>query len=267
VGRPDPPSERLAPVYQEAMKEGVRLTAHRIVALACALLFLTACTGRPRVGETTIRRTTPPIVASPMPLSEQMQANLEDGAYVADRFEPPFRFRVGQGWLAYIHRPKFVFLSLGEADLRRPKALSFQTLRRVVEPKSSNLFTGKLQRPPQDLVGWLQHHPFLEAGSATVTALGETQAIQLDAVVKAAPKRYGAPGVEDGGCPAPCVVLWTTEPEGASFVFFVKGEKVRFIIFRVGEQEVVITIEAIAREFDQVVAESERVLGTVSFET
>jgi hypothetical protein len=248
-------------------QDQVRLTARRIAAAASALLVLTACTGRPRVGEIIIRRTTPPIVASPMPLSEETQANLGGGAYIADRFEPPFRFRVGQGWLAYIHRPKFVFLSLGEADLRRPQALSFQTLRRVVEPEASNLFTGKLLPPPQDLVGWLQHHPFLEAGTASVTTVGSKQAIQLDATIRAAPKRYGAPGVEDGGCPAPCVVLWTTEPEGASFVFFVKGERVRFIMLRVGQQEVVITIEAMAREFDQVAAESERVLGSVSFET
>ncbi len=235
--------------------------------MACGLLLLAACTGEPRAGEIITRRTTPPILASPAPLSEQMQANLTGGAYVADQFEPPFRFRVGQGWLAYIHRPSFVFLSLGEADLRRPKALSFQTLHRVVEPKASNLFTGKLLRPPRDLVGWLQHHPFIEAGAATVTTVGGTQAIQVDAVVKAVPKRYGAPGVEDAGCPAPCVVLWTTEPEGSSFVFFVKGERVRFIMLRVREQEVVITVEAMAREFDQVVAESERVLGTVRFES
>ncbi len=202
-----------------------------------------------------------------MPLSEESQATLSGGSYIADRFVPPFRFRVGQGWLAYIHRPSFVFLSLGQADLRRPKALSFQTLHRVVEPEAANLFTGKLQRPPQDLVGWLQQHPFIEAGTASLTTVGGRQALQLEAVVRAAPKRYGAPGVENGGCPSPCVVLWTTEPEGASFVFFVKGERVRFIIFRAGDQDVVITIEAMRREFDQVVAESERVLGTVSFET
>jgi hypothetical protein len=238
----------------------------RFSSVALALVLLTACTGEPRAGETVIRRTTPPIIASPEPLSEQMQANLTGGAYVADRFEPPFTFRVGQGWLAYIHRPAFVFLSLGEADLSRPKALSFQTLHRVVEPKASNLITGKLVRPPQDLAGWLQHHPFLEAGAATVTTVGGMQAIQVDAVVKATPKRYGGPG-EDSGCPAPCVVLWTTEPEGASFVFFVKGERVRFIMMRVGDQEVVITVEAMAGEFDQVVAESDRLLGTVRFES
>ncbi len=244
----------------------VRSTARRIAAAAFGLLFLTACTGQPRVGETIIRRTTPPIVASPMPLSEQMQANLAVGVYLADRFEPPFRFRVGEGWLATFHLPAFVFLSLGNPDFRRPRGLSFQTLHRVVEPKASNLFTGKLLRPPQDLAGWLQHHPFIEGGAATVTTVGGRQAIQVDGVVKATPKRYGAPG-EDAGCPAPCVVLWTTAPEGASFIYFVKGERVRFIMLRVGEQEVVITVEAMAGDFDQVVAESERVLGTVQFES
>lgn len=237
---------------------------HFVVAVCLALL--TSC-GGPRLPETTVRRTTPPILASPAPLSEQTEANLAGGSYVADLFDPPFRFRVGQGWLAYIHRPAFVFLSLGEADFAQPKALSFQTLHRVVEPKAANLFTGKLLRPPQDLVGWLQSHPFIEAGAASLTTVGGKRAIQVDAVVKTAPKRYGSPGAENGGCPSPCVVLWTTEPEGASFVFFVKGERVRFIMLRVGEQEVVITIEAMAREFDQVLAESERVLGTVNFET
>lgn len=241
--------------------------ARRPAALVAALVILSGCTGEPRVGETIIRRTTPPILASPMPLSQEPQANLSGGTYVADRFVPPFTFRVGQGWLAYIHRPSFVFLSLGEADLRRPKALSFQTLHRVVEPEASNLFTGKLLPPPQDLVGWLQNHPFIEASAASLTTVGGNQALQVDAVVRATPKRYGSPGAENGGCPSACVVLWTTEPEGASFVFFVKGEKVRFIIFRVGERDVVITIEAMRAEFDQVVAESERVLGTVTFET
>ncbi len=246
---------------------GISPVVARAIGTLTALVVLTACTGRPGAGETIIRRTTPPVAIEPMPLSEQTQANLAGGTYIADLFEPTFRFQVGQGWLAYIHRPTFVFLSLGEADLRRPKALSFQTLHRVVEPKASNLFTGKLLRPPRDLLGWLQNHPFIEAGTATVTTVGSTQALQLDAVVRATPKRYGAPGVENGGCPAPCVILWTTEPEGASFVFFVKGERVRFIILRVGDQDVVITIEATAREFEQVVAESERVLATVSFES
>ena len=245
----------------------VRSTARRLAAATFGLFFLTACTGEPRVGETVIRRTTPPMLASPAPLSEQTQANLAGGAYVADRCEPPFTFRVGQGWLAPVHLPAFVYLSFGAPDLRRPRALSFQTLHRVVEPKASNLFTGKLVRPPQDLAGWLQHHPFLEPEAATVTTVGGTRAIQVDAVVKATPKRYGGPGVEDAGCPAPCVVLWTTEPEGSSFVFFVKDERVRFIMLRVGERDVVITVEAMAGEFDQVVAESERVLGTVRFES
>ena len=239
----------------------------RIRVLAAGLFLLAACTGEPRVGETIIRRTTPPIAVPPRPLSEQTLPILTSGAYIADRFKPPFRFRVGQGWLAYIHKPKFVFLSLGEADLLRPKALSFQTLHRVVEPKAANLFTGKLLPPPQDLTGWLQDHPHLNAGSPTITTVGETPAVQIDAVVKSAPKRYGAPGVQDGGCPAPCAILWTTEPEGASFVFFVKGEKVRFILLKVDGKDVVITIEAISREFDQVAAESERVLATLTFET
>lgn len=234
---------------------------------AAALVMVGSCTGQPGVRETIIRRTTPPIAVSPRPLSERAQAPLVAGSYIADRFEPPFRFRVAQGWLAYIHRPKFVFLSLGQADLLRPKALSFQTLHRVVEPRSSNLFTGRLLRPPQDLLGWLQNHPFIEAGTPTVTVVGGRRALQLDAEFTSTPKRYGAPGVENGGCPAPCVIVWTTEPEGASFVFFVRGEKVRFIILPVGGAEVVITIEAMAEEFDRVVAESEQVLQTVSFET
>ncbi|HEX2267870.1 MAG TPA: hypothetical protein VHI97_06675 [Actinomycetota bacterium] len=243
------------------------VAVRRFGGVAIALVLLSACTGEPRVGETIIRRTTPPIIASPAPLSEQMQANLAGGAYVADRFEPPFSFRVGDGWLAPIHLPAFVFLSLGAPDLRRPRAVSFQTLHRVVEPKASNLFTGKLLPPPQDLAGWLQNHPFIEAGAATLTTVGGRQAIQVDGMVRATPKRYGGPGVEDGGCPAPCVVLWTTEPEGTSFVFFVKGERVRFIMLRVGEQDVVITVEAMAGEFDQVVAASESVLGTVRFDS
>ena len=249
------------------MSRTVLRAGRQIGVVASVLLIVGACSGQPRVGETVIRRTTPPIALPPQPLSEQALPILRSGAYIADRFKPPFRFRVGQGWLAYSHKPKFVFLSLGEVDLLRPRALSFQRLHRVVERKASNLFTGRLLRPPQDLAGWLQDHPHLNAGSPTITTVGDTPAIQIDVVVKSVPKRYGAPGVQNGGCPAPCVILWTTASEGASFIFFVKGEKVRFLILRAGKQEVVITIEALTREFDEVVAESERVLGTLSFET
>ena len=217
--------------------------------------------------EVIVRRTTPPIAASPIPLSRQAQVNLAAGAYVADRFRPAFKFRVGPGWAAYIHRPTFFFLSLGRADLVRPKALSFQTLHKVVEPKASNLFTGKLQPPPQDLVGWLQQHPFMKVSSTTPTTVGGRQALQVDALFTSAPKGYGAPGIENRGCPVPCVILWTTERKKGQFVFFVKEERVRFIILKVAGEELVITIEALADDFDQVLAESEQVLRTLNFQT
>jgi hypothetical protein len=235
--------------------------------VGAVFLVLTACSGRTGNQKVVIRRTTPPFALAPTPLSEQRQANLMSGAYLADRFEPTFRFRVGAGWLAYIHRPRYVFLSLGQADLLRPKALSFQRLTKVVEPKPSNLFEGKLVRPPQDLVGWLQHHPYMDVGATSTITVGGVQGIQVDAVFTSAPKRYGAPGAENRGCPAPCVILWTVEDKGASFVFFVKGEKVRFIILPVDGKDVVITIEALPNEFDQTVSEAEQVLTTVAFDS
>ena len=157
-------------------------------------------------------------------------------------------------------------LSIGAPEALRPRILTFQRLRKVVEPKASNLFTGKYMAPPKDLVGWLLHHPYMQVSTPTQTQVAGITAVQIDAVFTSAPKRYGAPGLPQHGCPAPCVLMWTAgKPD--DYVFFFKGQSVRFVVVPIHGEELVITIESLSEEFTQVLMAAEAVLSTVSFVT
>jgi len=80
---------------------------------------------------------------------------LQPGEYRTEEFEPSFSFRVGKGWK---NDPPEAFdiLLLGQET----GGLGAVNVQRVYEPSKSG--APIVVNVPKDLVGWLEHHPYLK---------------------------------------------------------------------------------------------------------
>ena len=76
-------------------------------------------------------------------------------------FEPSFSFRVGEGWehVAPELPDKLAISPEGEGG---DPLLIFRNLRQVFKPAKS-MDTPPAVEAPEDMVGWFQHHPYLDA--------------------------------------------------------------------------------------------------------
>src|SRR5215207_2058735 len=109
---------------------------------------------------------------------------LRPGQYRTEEFEPSFSFRVGKGWK---NDPPETFdvVLLG----KEPGGFGAVNVQRVYEPsKSGNPI---VVHTPKDLVGWLEHHPYLKTSDPEPVSVGGVEGLQLDvAVAKDLPEDY-----------------------------------------------------------------------------
>jgi hypothetical protein len=91
--------------------------------------------------------------ARPLPLYPTEHA-LRPGEYHSVKFKPPLSFKIGKGW--HNNEEQFSdFIQLGQqGDIG---TLQFANVKEVYKPGTTNV-----EEAPQDLVGWLQHHPYLK---------------------------------------------------------------------------------------------------------
>ena len=95
--------------------------------------------------------------AKARPLPEYPQ-ELHAGTYHATKFKPPVSFGVAKGWA--LHCPPgcdFVCLSRGGGE---NTLFTFLNVHDVYKPSRSG--TVETQPAPDDLVGWFEHHPYLQ---------------------------------------------------------------------------------------------------------
>ena len=118
---------------------------------------------------------------------------------------------------------------------------------------------------PKDMVGWFQHHPYLETDKPETISVGGVKGVQFDVVViKDLPKDYY------GVCGTDCVDLFRT---GSSYDDALRastdehsGEKQRVIVLEgVKGETVTITYTSPATEFDEFALEAQRVLDSVKW--
>src|SRR5215217_3245497 len=91
--------------------------------------------------------------ARPLPLYPA-ENTLRPGEYHSVKFKPPLSFEVGKGWSN--HEAQFSdFIQLGQqGDIG---TLQFANVKEVYKPGTTDVVDA-----PKDLVGWLQHHPYLK---------------------------------------------------------------------------------------------------------
>ena len=110
-----------------------------------------------------------------------------------------------------------------------------------------------------DLVAWLQKHPYLKTDDPQPATIGGVEGVRLDAVVASVPPTE---------CGGNCLGLFTASDgglEGYDWVVYEK-EKLRFIVLEdVGGERVTIVAEAPAEEFEEFVPKAQRVLDSVEW--
>jgi hypothetical protein len=178
---------------------------------------------------------------------------LAPGKYVADNFEPAFSFRViGKGWVVTEGSERtLVEMSQGVAG----PILAFLSAEQVFNPSKVRELDS--MPAPEDLVAWLEQHPYLRTDDPQAAAVGGVKGVRLDAVVASMPPTE---------CGGNCLGLFTVGDRAYDWGVFEK-EKLRFIVLEnVGGERVTIVVEAPAEEFEEFLPKVQEVIKTVKWE-
>ena len=126
--------------------------------------------------------------ANGRPLPEQHQ-DLRPGEYHSVKFKPALSFKVGKGWSN--NEEQFSdFIQLAQQG--EIGTLQFANVKKVYKPGTSNVVES-----PKDLVGWLQHHPYLNTSKPQPVTVGGVKGEQLEVLIDHLPKD------PNGYCSAP----------------------------------------------------------------
>jgi hypothetical protein len=188
--------------------------------------------------------------ARPLPFFEE---DLRPGEYRSVDFQPALSFRVGKGWRTTGPEfPNFFELAYqGETGFIRFAS----NIEEVYKPGTMNL-----AKAPKDLLGWLQHHPYLKTSEPETVTVGGVDGVQLDVLVKDLPQDYY------GNCGTECVDIAPVS-EGEAAIFFAEPNKRRVILLEdVKGETVYLDFSSPIDAFDEYMPEAQKVLDTVKWE-
>ena len=184
----------------------------------------------------------------PRPLPEVEKALRPGGEYRTEEFKPSFSFRVSEGWAMETDPPE----GPNELEItwrRGTMNLFIMNVQEVYEPIRKG--TPDPVDAPKDMVGWLEHHPYLRTVKQEPVTVGGVEGVQFDWVV-----------AED----SPYEEINTFRYSDGSDAAAAKGYKYRAIILEDVEGEAVtIGIGSPASEFKEFLPEAQKVLDTVKW--
>ena len=186
--------------------------------------------------------------ARPLP---QYEHPLRSGEYHSVKFKPPLSFKVSQPW-ANIAEQLSDWIQLGyENDTGN---ISFANVEEVFKPGTTNVVEA-----PKDLVGWLQHHPYLKTSKPQPVTLGGVKGEQLEVLVDHLPKDYY------GNCGTDCLDIFN-QSGGEQIGYFGedRGRRV-FVLEDVKGDTVVIWYAAPLDVFDEFAPEAQKVVDSVKW--
>ena len=130
---------------------------------------------------------------------------LRPGEYHSVKFKPALSFKVGKGW-SITENQLSDYIELGQqGDIG---TLQFANVKEVYKPGTTNV-----EEAPKDLVGWLQHHPYLKTSKPQPVTLGGVKGEQLEALVDHLPKN------PNGYCGSDCLDIFTLSDTGIGGYF------------------------------------------------
>jgi len=213
------------------------------VMLTILILALTACGSGSAQEEAKAR---------PLPLHEN--AALRPGEYHSVKFKPPLSFEVGKGWSNNAEQlSDWIQLSQqGEIG-----TLQFANVEEVFKPGTTNV-----EEAPQDLVGWLQHHPYLKTSKPQPVTVGGLKGEQLEVLVDHLPKDPGYCGEPSG-----CLDIFN-QSGGDQIGYFGKNHNARRVIVLgdVKGDTVVIWYAGPPDTFDKFAPKARKVVNSVRWE-
>jgi hypothetical protein len=218
-----------------------------VVLVTLAVLVLSACDGVEKQAK--VRH-----------LPEEAKP-LQPGEYRTEEFEPSFSFRVGKGWK---NDPPEAFdiLLLG----KEPGGFGAVTVQRVYEPTKSGLPI--VVNTPKDLVGWLEHHPYLKTSDPEPVSVGGVKGLQLDvAVAKDLPDDYHSGVCSSIAEPEECVDLFKVSTPQVSPVFVSESTKTHLIVTKDELSGLTVAMGYASRStnFEEFAPEAQKVIDTVEW--
>ena len=127
--------------------------------------------------------------ARPLPLYEQA---LRPGEYHSVRFKPALSFEVGEGWSTTAEQLSD-YIQLGQQG--EIGTLNIVNVEEVFKPGTTDVVDA-----PEDLVGWLQHHPYLKTSQPRPVTVGGLEGEQLEVLIDHLPKNNSGYCGEPSGC-------------------------------------------------------------------
>src|SRR5215210_7593374 len=190
--------------------------------------------------------------AKSRPLPQDPQA-LSPGEYHSVTFKPSLSFKVGKGWEIAAEQLS-EYINLGYEGGTGVNYLAFANVKEVSKP-------GKLEMvdAPKDLVGWLQHHPYLKTSKPQPVTVGGVKGEQLDVLVDL-PKNYSV----DPEC-SDCLDIAPLSNDQEAAIF-TEGNKRKVIVLEdVKGDTVMIWFAAPPEEFDEFAPEAQKVVDSVKW--
>ena len=198
----------------------------------------------------------PPEEPKPRPLPEDAQT-LSPGTYRSEEFQPSFSFRVGKGWSSTPWGASDVL----EITRGQTAGLSFVNVQEVYKPTRTG--EPNVVDAPEDLVGWLQQHPYLRTSEPEPVTVGGVEGVQFDVVLGDLPQNYIPTCTSIVGTPN-CVDLFRLSTGGPILVL--EGDKVGGIVLEdVGGETVAIGVYSPASEFGEHAPEAQKVIDSVEW--
>ena len=187
----------------------------------------------------------------PRPLPEDEKA-LRPGEYRSEEFKPSLSFRVGKGWSSTPSEASdLLHIMRGETA-----GLIFAVINEVYKPSRTG--SPDVVEVPKNLVGWLQHHPYLQTSKPEPITVGGVKGKQFDVVVEDLPENYY------GVCGQDCVDM--SKVADGRVLFQPKGERTRLIVLEDVEGETVtVALHSQTTEFDEFTPEAQKVVDSVKW--
>jgi hypothetical protein len=210
--------------------------------LTILILSLTAC-GSGSAQEEAKGRTLP----------EEEKA-LSTGEYHSVEFKPTLSFEVGKGWSNTANQLS-EFMQLGYEGGTGVNYLTFANVKEVFKPGTLEMVDA-----PKDLVGWLQHHPYLKTSKPKPVTVGGVKGEQLEVLVEDLPKDYSV----DPEC-SDCVDIAPLSNDQEAAIFQEVNERKVIVLEDVKGDTVMIWFAAPPDEFDEFAPEAEKVVDSVKW--